>query len=230
MAPPQSFTVWMVLGRWWSVPGFIQTSSLEPRPNCSILILVSRCLRVLQVLFLKTPAFFSWERLPSGWSAMKPSDCSVFSCRTALGRVLAVPNIFHFRIMEATVLLRAFNAADMFSAASVFFNLTAQLWNLIYASMCLSQSTPTSSVQPALSLWGIKCRLIWGKSFLTILSQDCNKCEKRLEDLSTFWKHCISDLQSLLSDGMTMDFGLTNGQSSHWTFPSQIKQKCWSVA
>jgi hypothetical protein len=32
----------------------------------------------------------------------------------ALGRVLVVPNFFHLRMMEATVLLGTFNAADMF--------------------------------------------------------------------------------------------------------------------
>ena len=37
------------------------------------------------------------------------------SGRTALGRVLlVVPNFFHLRIMEATVFLGTFNAAEMF--------------------------------------------------------------------------------------------------------------------
>ena len=34
--------------------------------------------------------------------------------RPALGRVLVVPNLFHFRMMEATVFLGTFNAAEMF--------------------------------------------------------------------------------------------------------------------
>ena len=32
----------------------------------------------------------------------------------ALGRVLVVPNFFHLRMMEATLFLRTFNAAEMF--------------------------------------------------------------------------------------------------------------------
>ena len=34
--------------------------------------------------------------------------------RPALGRVLLVPNFFHLRMMEATVFLGTFNAAEMF--------------------------------------------------------------------------------------------------------------------
>ena len=34
--------------------------------------------------------------------------------RTALGKVLVVPNFFHLRMMEATVFLGTFNAADIF--------------------------------------------------------------------------------------------------------------------
>ena len=34
--------------------------------------------------------------------------------RSALGRVLLVPNVFHLRMMEATVFLGTFNAAEMF--------------------------------------------------------------------------------------------------------------------
>ena len=34
--------------------------------------------------------------------------------RPALGRVLVVPNFFHLRMMEATVFLGTFNAAEMF--------------------------------------------------------------------------------------------------------------------
>ncbi|XP_055777983.1 uncharacterized protein LOC129854878 [Salvelinus fontinalis] len=34
--------------------------------------------------------------------------------RPALGRVFVVPNIFHLRMMEATVFLGTFNAAEMF--------------------------------------------------------------------------------------------------------------------
>ena len=34
--------------------------------------------------------------------------------RPALGRVLVVPKLFHLRMMEATVLLGTFNAAEMF--------------------------------------------------------------------------------------------------------------------
>ena len=31
--PPPCFTVGMILGRWWAVPGFLQTWCLELRPN-----------------------------------------------------------------------------------------------------------------------------------------------------------------------------------------------------
>ena len=34
--------------------------------------------------------------------------------RPALGKVLVVPNFFHLRMMEATVILGTFNAADVF--------------------------------------------------------------------------------------------------------------------
>ena len=34
--------------------------------------------------------------------------------RSALGRVFVVPNFFHLRMMEATVFLGIFNAADIF--------------------------------------------------------------------------------------------------------------------
>jgi hypothetical protein len=34
--------------------------------------------------------------------------------RPTLGRVLVVPNFFHLRMMEATVFLWTFNAAEMF--------------------------------------------------------------------------------------------------------------------
>jgi hypothetical protein len=34
--------------------------------------------------------------------------------RAALGRTLVVPNFFHLRMMEATVFLGTFNAAEMF--------------------------------------------------------------------------------------------------------------------
>ena len=34
--------------------------------------------------------------------------------RPALGRVLVVPNFFHLKMMEATVFLGTFNAADIF--------------------------------------------------------------------------------------------------------------------
>ena len=34
--------------------------------------------------------------------------------RPALGRVLVVPNFFHLRMMESTVFLETFNAADIF--------------------------------------------------------------------------------------------------------------------
>ena len=37
-----------------------------------------------------------------------------FAGRPALGRVLVVPNFFHLRMMEATVFLGTFNAAEFF--------------------------------------------------------------------------------------------------------------------
>jgi hypothetical protein len=46
----------------------------------------------------------------------------------ALGRVLVVPNFFHFRMMEATVFLGTFKAAEFFSADNSF-NLMA--WFLL---------------------------------------------------------------------------------------------------
>ena len=49
--------------------------------------------------------------LPDQW--LSP-PITQFGRRPALGRFLVVPNIFHIRIMEATVFLVTFNAAEMF--------------------------------------------------------------------------------------------------------------------
>ena len=87
--PPSCFTVGIVLGRWWAVLGFLQTSRLEFRTNGSILvssdqrILFLTSLKVLKVVFCKLQAVFhasfTEERLPSGHSAMKPRLVECFS-------------------------------------------------------------------------------------------------------------------------------------------------------
>ncbi len=52
--------------------------------------------------------------------------------RPALGRVLVVPNIFHLRIMEATVLLGIFSAAEMFcSLPQICAAIQSCLWALL---------------------------------------------------------------------------------------------------
>lgn len=80
-------------------------------------------LRVLMLLtyckFLHCNTYDHWSstRMTSGFlvtSLSKPffPSCSVSFGWQALGRVLVVPNFFHLRIMEATVLLGAFHAAE----------------------------------------------------------------------------------------------------------------------
>ena len=89
--------------------------------------------------------------------AFSPDCC--LARRPALGRALVVPNFFHLWIMEATVLLGTFNAAEFFVAfprsvprpQSCLWALQAvpstswlgfcsdmhcQLWDLIYRQMC----------------------------------------------------------------------------------------------
>ena len=51
--------------------------------------------------------------------------------RTALGRVLVVPNFFHLRMMEATVFLGTFNAADIFWYPSPDLCLSKNSFNLM---------------------------------------------------------------------------------------------------
>ena len=83
----------------------------------------------------------------------------------ALGSVLVVPNFFHLRIMEATVFLGTFHAAEMFwytspdlcldtimsqcstdnsvdTMAWFCCDMHCQLWHLIQTGGCLSKSSP----------------------------------------------------------------------------------------
>ena len=58
-----------------------------------------------------------WFLVTSLTKALLPGLLSL-SGRPALGRVLVVPNFFHLRLMEATVFLGTFNAADFFGNPS----------------------------------------------------------------------------------------------------------------
>ena len=86
--------------------------------------------QIVQSLFYQTREFcFSWSDNHSGafWQqramlgflvicltkALNPRLLSL-AAQPDLGRLLVVPNLFHLRMMEATVLLGTFNAAERF--------------------------------------------------------------------------------------------------------------------
>jgi len=96
--------------------------------------------------------------------ALLPRSLSLAG-RPALGRVLVVPNFFHLRMMEATVLIGTFNAAEIFLYPSpdlcldtilsrrstddsldfiAWFcsDMHCQPWDLIWTDVCLSKSCP----------------------------------------------------------------------------------------
>ena len=74
---------------------------------------------------ISTEVLWSSVRVTMGFlgtsltKALLPQLLSVAG-RPVLGRVLAVPNFFHLRMMEATVFLGTFNAAEMFWYSSPF--------------------------------------------------------------------------------------------------------------
>ena len=73
----------------------------------------------LEVSPISTEELWSYVRVTIGFlvtsltMALLPRLLSLAG-RPALGRVLVVPNFFHLRMMEATVFLGTFNAAEMF--------------------------------------------------------------------------------------------------------------------
>lgn len=81
--------------------------------NCSALIWES-----FEVLFDELPAGphvpFSEEWLPTRHTIIKAWLVKCCTDGYASLRLSVVPNLFHLRIMEATVLLDTFNAAEMF--------------------------------------------------------------------------------------------------------------------
>ena len=113
MLPPPCFTVGMVLDRWWAVPGFLQTWLVELRPNGSILVSLDQ-----RILFLTVwESFRCIFQTPSGLSCVfhwgEASVCPL--CHKAqISGVLQWCSKLHLTIMEATVLLGTFNAAESF--------------------------------------------------------------------------------------------------------------------
>ena len=86
--------------------------------------------------FLQTTRSVESARMTIGFlvtsltKALLPQLLSLAS-RLALGRVLVVPNFFHLRIMQATVLLWTFNGAEMFFSLPQFCASTQScLWAL----------------------------------------------------------------------------------------------------
>ena len=80
--------------------------------------LISHSLGVLHVFFGKLSMGFHMscteERLPSGHSAIKALlRLLSLAGRPGIGRVLVIPNFFHLRIMEATVLLGTLSATEI---------------------------------------------------------------------------------------------------------------------
>ena len=61
MLPPPCFTVGIVLGRWWAVPGFLHTYRLELMPKSSIL--VSSDQRILFLIVWESFMCFLWNSM-----------------------------------------------------------------------------------------------------------------------------------------------------------------------
>ena len=74
---------------------------------------------LLEVSPISTEELWSSVRVTIGYlvtsltKALLPRLLSLAGRVFALGRVFVVPNVFHLRMMEATVFLGTFNAADV---------------------------------------------------------------------------------------------------------------------
>ena len=87
----------------------IQRRVPKPHPRC--LGCVLRVVVLLEGSPISTEEFWSSVRV----TIRSPTLTKAFlSEGPALGRVLVFPNVFHLRMMEATVFLGTFNAAEMF--------------------------------------------------------------------------------------------------------------------
>ena len=150
MLPPPCFTVGMV-------PGFLQTWRSAFRPNSSILLssdqrilflMAVMCLLrsaaemvvLLEASLISTDDLYSsvihhqvLGHLPAKSKPFLPRWLNLAG-QPALGRVLVVSNFFHLRMMEATVLLGNFTAAEIFSYPSTDLCLTQSclgaLWTI----------------------------------------------------------------------------------------------------
>lgn len=105
MLPPPYFTAGMVLAKCRAVPGFLQsgchvyfTEAWVPSAPSTIQTWLAT-----EMAILLEGSHFSTEQC---WSPVRGP---------AVGRVLLAPNSF---IMEATVLIRAFNTAELFCSLS----------------------------------------------------------------------------------------------------------------
>ena len=137
MLPPPCFTVGMVLTWWWVVPSFLQTWHLAFTPKSSLSHqtrefcfswsespsgafwpywwIAAEMVVLLEGSPLSTEEGWSSDRVTIGFlvtsltKALLPRSLSLDG-RPALGRVLVVPNFFHLRMMEATVLIGTIKA------------------------------------------------------------------------------------------------------------------------
>ena len=123
----------MVLARWWAVPGFLQTGRLAFRPKSSFFVssvwplyhtgliggVLQRGWSFWKVLLSSQYNAVALSEWPSGFlvtsltKALLPRLLSL-ARRPAVGGVLVVPDFFHVRMIEASVLIGTFNAADVF--------------------------------------------------------------------------------------------------------------------
>ena len=104
---------------------------------------VAVILLLLEVSPISTQDLWSSARITTGFlgasltKALLPLLLSLARC-PALERLLVVPNFFHLRIMEATVLLGIFNAVDILLSPS--------------PDLCLDTILPLSSVGSSFNL------------------------------------------------------------------------------
>ena len=107
-------------GSGWATQGQSETWQTPSRLSCAFYWRVAAEVVVLLGVFpISTEELWSSVRMTIRFlvtyrtKALLPRLLSL-ARRPALGRVLVVPNIFHLRMMEATVFLVTFKAAEMF--------------------------------------------------------------------------------------------------------------------
>jgi hypothetical protein len=122
---------------------------------------------------------------------------------------LVVSNFFHFRMMEATVFLETFNAADIFWYPSPdLCRQDAPEWNKVILFFYLNTFAQIPKPVFALSLWGIVCRFM--RKGVWILSE-CPVCLGHVEILQITVPNCNENatISPFMSAGKN-EFGPSN--------------------